>query len=120
MPQFKAGDTLKAKVTAIENYGVFVSAPNRFTGLIHISEISDDYVRNINNYLAIGDEIKAEIISVDEENKRLQLTVKRFKLIDKTHPNKLPETALGFEPLADMLPIWQKEKLNEIRNTTNK
>ena len=51
---YKVGKIVKGTVTGIENYGAFVSLENDYTGLIHISEISYGYVKDISNYLKIG------------------------------------------------------------------
>ena len=49
-PQYKIGDIVQGCVTGIEKYGVFVNLDEYYTGLIHISEVSDLYVRNVNDY----------------------------------------------------------------------
>ena len=48
MAKYKIGDIVQGCVTGIEKYGVFVNLDEYYTGLIHISEVSDLYVRNIN------------------------------------------------------------------------
>ncbi len=62
MGKYNKNDVVLGLVTGIENYGIFVSLDEYYSGLIHISEISDDYVRNINNYVNIGETIKVKIL----------------------------------------------------------
>ena len=66
MKKYEAGELIKGQVTGIEKYGIFVNLGD-YNGLIHISEISDGYVRNINDYVKIGEEITVKVI--DENDK---------------------------------------------------
>ena len=58
MNNFNIGDIVTGTVTGIENYGVFVSLGENSSGLIHISEISDFFVRNVNDYVELNETIK--------------------------------------------------------------
>ena len=64
MTKYKKGDIVTGCVTGIEKYGVFVNLDEFYTGLIHISEISDLYVRNVNDYVEVGQTIKCKVIDV--------------------------------------------------------
>ena len=57
MKEFKVGDIIKVQVIGWQHYGIFIKAldDESYTGLIHISEISDDFVKDINDYAKIGD-----------------------------------------------------------------
>ena len=72
---YKSGQHVKVKVTGIQPYGAFVETPDNTEGLIHISEIMNDYVHNLNRFLSEGQIVKAKILSIDEEGK-LNLTLK--------------------------------------------
>ena len=63
------------RVTGIQPYGAFVETPNHTEGLIHISEIMDDYVHNLKKFLSEGQIVKAKILSIDDEGK-LNLSLK--------------------------------------------
>ena len=78
MPEVKKGDSVKGKVTGIENYGIFLLMEDGYTGLIHISEISEKFVRNVADYVQVDDEIFAKALEVDHENKRYKLTIKNY------------------------------------------
>jgi len=54
-------------VTGIQPYGAFVETPDHTEGLIHISEIMDDYVHNLKKFLSEGQVVKAKILSIDDE-----------------------------------------------------
>lgn len=102
------GDIVNGKITNILGYGAFVSVDD-YDGLIHISEFSDNFVRNIEDYVQVGQIVRLRIIEIDEENKRMKLS---FKQIHKTRgvKCKVPKYQIDFKPLEEQLPIWIKEK----------
>lgn len=114
MPKYKIGDIIKGQVTGIEKYGIFLMVENGYSGLIHISEISDNFVRSIFDYVQLKECIYAKVIDIDNDNKRLKLTIKNFnyRIDDK---NSLEEKN-GFSLLREKLPIW----ISEYKNTTEK
>ena len=75
MKKYKNGEIVTGCVTGIEKYGIFVSLDDYYSGLIHISEISDNFVRNIGDYVKIGETIKARVIDENPEDERLQRQV---------------------------------------------
>jgi len=122
MPKYKKGDIVKGKVTGIENYGIFISLEDdKYTGLIHISEISRGYVRDINDFVKVGDHIYTEILEVDEEEAHLKLSIKNIQYCvnGKPRKRKIIETPSGFKTLAEKLPVWTEKKLKSIKNTEN-
>lgn len=115
MEDIVVGSVVKGKVTGVETYGIFVKINDEYSGLIHISEISDKFVRNVNSYAEIGETIYVEIKSVDKRNKRCILSIKdlNYRINDDS---KVKETIRGFSPLKQHLPIWIEEKYREIHN----
>jgi len=107
MPNIEVGGIVKGKVTGVENYGIFVLVDNSYTGLIHISEISDNFVKNVFDYVNVDEEIYSKVIAIDEDNKRLKLSIKNFNY--RTGEDTSKEDIHGFEPLEKMLPIWIEE-----------
>ena len=66
----KKKEVVKVKITGIQKYGAFaVMEDNDYNGLIHISQISYGYVKNIRDFMNVGDSIYAEILTVDDENR---------------------------------------------------
>ncbi len=118
MSKIKKGRIIRGTVTGIEPYGVFVSCDDYYTGLIHISEISHGFVKNINDFVKVGDIIFVEILDVDEELGHLKLSIKNIeykkKIIIKR--KKIKETSLGFKTLEYKLPFWIDESLKKIKN----
>ena len=97
---------------------MFVSCDDYYTGLIHISEISHGFVKNITDYVKIGDVIFVEVLDVDEELGHLKLSIKNIEYKKKVvvKRKKIKETSLGFKTLEYKLPIWIEESLNKIKN----
>ena len=116
MEKLSKNDVIKVTVTGVQKYGAFVNTNDEnYDGLIHISEISYGYVKNINDYVKIGDKIYTEVIKVDESNNQLQLSIKD---IDYKNDGKrlirMAETKSGFEPLKERLDVWISEKIKEV------
>ena len=116
MENYEIGQIIKGIVTGIEKYGVFLNINNKYTGLIHISEISDKYVKNVEDYVSINESIKAEIIGIDVKNKQLKLSIKNVKnyRYTKKNNNGIIETPKGFLTLKEKLPKWTEEKLKTL------
>lgn len=72
----KVGDTIKGVATGVVDFGVFVNVDG-IEGLVHISEISWERVNNPSDYVKVGDQIEAKIISIDKD--RLSLSMKQLK-----------------------------------------
>lgn len=116
--KYEKGKLIRGTVTAIESYGAFVACDEYYTGLIHISEITDSYVKDVNNYLKKGEVIYCKILDVDEDNGHLKLSIKNLNNRKKCNPRrtKIIETPQGFKSLAYHLPYWIEESLKKIKN----
>lgn len=115
MDKYKRGDIVTGCVTGIERYGVFVSLDEYYSGLIHISEISEGFVRNIHDYVNIGETIKVKVLEEDERSHHLKLSIKNINYrITRRRSNKIEETSLGFSTLRDSLDTWVNDKLIDL------
>ncbi len=76
----EVGSKLQGKVTGITNFGAFVELPDGSTGLVHISEVADKYVKDINEHLKVGDQVEVKVLNVEKDGK-IGLSIK--KAIDK-------------------------------------
>lgn len=65
----EVGQKVQGKVTGITHFGAFVELPENKSGLIHISEISDNYVKDINDVLTMGQEIEVKVLSIAPDGK---------------------------------------------------
>lgn len=113
MADYKTGSIVKGQVTGIEKYGAFVNIDSNYTGLVHISEVSNDFVKDIHDLLEVGEYIYCQILEVDEENEQLKLSIKNINY--KSHnKSKIKESRLGFLPLKNHLNRWISDKISEI------
>lgn len=114
MPKYKVGDLVECKVTGISEYGFFVKIDEDYSGLCHISEMSYDFVPDINTFVHIDEIIYAQIIEIDNKNKQMKLSIK--DIYYKTEDDgRIVESRKGFSTLKNMLPIWVNEKLEEYK-----
>ncbi|ALX49433.1 S1 domain-containing RNA-binding protein [Lentibacillus amyloliquefaciens] len=74
----EVGSKLQGKVTGITNFGAFVEIEEGKTGLVHISEVADNYVKDINEHLSVGDEVTVKVINVEKDGK-IGLSIKKAK-----------------------------------------
>ena len=77
------GDIVECVVTGVQSYGAFVLIDNRINGLIHISEISKGYVRNIEDFVHVGETVFVKILEIDEENLRAKVSLKEIREVNK-------------------------------------
>lgn len=107
MGNYTKGKIIEGCVTGIEKYGIFVNLDQYYSGLIHISEISNNFVRNIEDYVSIGETIDVKVLDIDEKNNQLKLSIKDIKYRKrKRERTKIVETKNGFNTLKNMLPNW--------------
>jgi predicted RNA-binding protein with RPS1 domain len=96
------------------------------TGLLHISEISDSFIRDIEKFGTKGDQMKVVIVSIDENNGFLRVSYKRVPKEEafSSHNNnlrKVPETSSeDFKPLEEKLPEWIAATLKEAKENEGK
>ena len=74
----EVGSKLQGKVTGITNFGAFVELAEGSTGLVHISEVADNYVKDINEHLKVGDEVTVKVINVEKDGK-IGLSIRKAK-----------------------------------------
>ena len=80
-----AGDVVEGKVVKLVKFGIIVSLPEGRSGLVHISEIADAYVRDVADYFEEGNEVKVKILGTDDRG-RLQLSAKQAEAREPIRP----------------------------------
>ena len=76
----KVGDHVKGKVVVIADYGAFVEVQPGVEGLIHVSEMSwSQHLRSAQEFLKVGDEIEAVILTLDRDERKMSLGIKQLK-----------------------------------------
>ena len=115
MQKYNKGEIVRGVVSGVEPYGVFVKIDDYYSGLIHISELSNGFVRDIANYVNINDYVMLKVIDIDKEHKQLRLSFKALSQNTRKHIKKvkfegMPKSIKGFGSLRDQMPKWIKEK----------
>ncbi|MGY4691873.1 S1 domain-containing RNA-binding protein [Salibacterium sp. K-3] len=126
------GSKVQGKVTGITNFGAFVELPGGKTGLVHISEVADKYVENINDYVSVGDEVTVKVMKVEDDGK-IGLSIR--KAVDRPKEdrsqndrskggrggqgNKGQQRSLSFEEKMNRFMKDSEERLSSLRKQTD-
>ena len=117
MKEFKVGEIVKVQVIGFQHYGIFVKLESGETGLIHISEISNDFVKDVSRFAKLNDILYAKILDVDNNNKQIKLSIKATqpKVRYKSYNNKQKNNPSNndFSQLESRLNYWIIEQLKE-------
>ena len=118
MNSINVGNIVKGQITGVTPYGVFVSLEDDYSGLVHISEVSDKFVKDSPMLFNIGDIINVKILEIDEDKREVKLSIKKIDYKVEESLSRIPETGSGFGLLEKNLGKWTASKLKEI--TKNK
>ena len=78
--ELKVGDSVKGKVVVMADYGAFVEIATGVEGLIHVSEMSwSQHLRSAQDFLKVGDEVEAQILTLDRDERKMSLGIKQLK-----------------------------------------
>lgn len=107
------GEIVEGKITDIMQYGVFVKLADGKSGLVHISEVSNEYVEDINQVVKKGDSVKVKILSIDEGGK-IALSIKKALPREDRKPRSISrekekKAEEGPQTLDDMLSKFLKD-----------
>ena len=122
--KYQVGQLVIGKVYNVKPYALFMSFEDGVTGLLHISEISDSVIRDIEKYGSVGDEIKVKILSIDKDNGFLRVSYKQVPQEEMysshTNQRRMPTTSEDeFLPLKEKLDSWIKEAYENIEKGDN-
>ncbi len=120
----EVGSVVEGKVTKITNFGAFVELDEEKSGLIHISEVANEYVNDIGDFLHEGDVVKAKVVSIDP-NGKVALSIKRLKppsQEDKpraTKPKQNKRLSASFEDKLSKFLKDSDERLTDLKRKTD-
>ena len=105
-PNLKVGDNVKGKVVVMADYGAFIEIAPGVEGLIHVSEMSwTQHLRSAQDFMKVGDEVEAVILTLDREERKMSLGIKQLK----------PDP---WESIEEKYPVGSKH-VAKVRNFTN-
>tara|TARA_B100000427_G_scaffold59494_1_gene46778 strand:+ start:17 stop:448 length:432 start_codon:yes stop_codon:yes gene_type:complete len=121
------GKTVEGTVTNITNFGAFVSIEGNEEGLVHISEIANEFITDIANFVAIGDKVKVKVLARNQK-KKLELSIKKAEGLSESVPVKKPEKKEKNKPknfdfedkLSSFLKRSEERQIDIRRNLKNK
>ena len=108
----EVGSIVVGTVTGITNFGAFVELEDGETGLIHISEVANTYVKDINNFLKVDEEVKVKVINIDDDGK-IGLSIKQLEDPDD-RIDHAPE--MSFEEKMDRFLKQSSERQQDLKN----
>lgn len=104
------GQILSGNVSGITKFGAFISLEDGNTGLVHISEVADSYVKDVNEFLKVGDEVKVKVINI-EDNGKIGLSIRQAK--------EKPKPTINFEDKIARFMKDSDEKLASLNKNLN-
>ncbi len=119
------GSIVEGVITGITKFGAFVELPGGSTGLVHISEIADEYVKDINDFYKKADKVEVKVLTVEDKGK-IGLSIKQAKkdyTVNKNKDRKKPKVVnkASFEDKMDRFLKESDERLLDLkRNTESK
>ena len=114
--KIKNGDIIKAKITAVKPYGAFIETRDGRAGLIHISEITNCFVFDINSYLKEGEIVEVKVLSVKDNKINATLNFYKRDCDEKKITNSLDTLNFryGFDTLKRNMYEWKNKAFLEM------
>ena len=107
------GSILEGKVTGITNFGAFVELPDKTTGMVHISEVSSTFIKDIHEKISECDIVKVKVIDINEKGK-IALSIKKALPQEEEQPK--PKRPAGDRPKKSQPPVWTGTQRSEPEN----
>lgn len=122
--QITIGEIIEGKVTGITKFGVFLDIGDGKSGMVHISEVANTYVSDINEILKIGDSVKAKVLAISDDGK-ISLSIKKaseppkkqFKP-KKSPPTYKPDNSYTWTPKKPE-PVSFEEMMNQFKQSSD-
>ncbi len=127
--QVQIGGICEGKVTGVKKFGAFVLLPDGTTGMVHISEVSSEYIKELADVLVEGQSVKVKILSVNEEGK-VALSIKRAQdkpprptradsgKVWQPKPSAVQGDAMSFEDMMARFKTQSEEKISDLKRVT--
>ncbi len=133
------GAIVEGKITGLTAFGAFVSLPDGKSGMVHISEVSNTFVKDIKEFLKEGQEVKVKVVSISEEGK-ISLSIKKATEnpaeekprnnrpnrnqdrpranVWQGQPKQQPKEGLSFEEMMAQFKVVSDEKMSDLKRST--
>jgi S1 RNA binding domain protein len=114
----EVGNKFEGKVTGITKFGAFVELPGGLTGLVHISEIADTYVKDIHDHLKVGDIVTVKVLNVRDG--KIGLSIKKAMERAERPPRNQRERGDGFEEKLNKFLKESEDRQSPLRKNMDK
>ncbi len=123
--QLEVGSVVEGKITGITNFGAFVQLEDGKTGLIHISEIATDYVKDINDHVKVNQKVRAKVISVAPGGK-ISLSIRKLIQEERATRSSRPadvemfkhrDESLSFDDMMNKFKMDSDEKMQTLKRS---
>lgn len=123
----EVGNILEGKVTGVKAFGAFVRLSTGDTGMVHISEVSNEYIQQLSDVLHEGQDVKVKVMNVSPEGK-IALSIKRTE--PKPKPTRAdtgrvwqpkasaPQGDMSFEDMMSRFKSQSEEKISDLKRVT--
>lgn len=132
------GAIVEGKVTGLTAFGAFVSLPDGKSGMVHISEVSNSFVKDIKDFLKEGQDVKVKIVNITDEGK-ISLSIKKADETPKEYtprpkkndrprgnsnvwqgqPKQQSDSAMSFEDMMARFKQVSDEKMTDLKRSTD-
>ena len=127
--QLEVGGILEGKVTGVKKFGAFVLLPDGTTGMVHVSEVSNEYIQELSDVLSEGQMVKVKVLSVSPEGK-VALSIKKTQEKPPRparadtgkvwQPKAKPQVgdSMNFEDMMSRFKTQSEEKISDLKRVT--
>lgn len=115
---YYVGEEIEGKVVQIKEYGAFIELEPGLDGLVHISEVAHKRVTNIEDELKIGQKVKARVLDIDIERRRISLSIKdtlEYEPLEKETEKESKEETKEAEAKEEIVEVKPEEKTDEAK-----
>ena len=113
--KLEVGSIVEGKVVRVKPFGAIVSLGNT-QGLVHISQVANSFVQDINDHVKVGDMVKVKVLSIDEESHKIALSIREALPKEERRPQSSVNASSDFE---DKMKEWMKQA-NDRQTSLNK
>ncbi len=122
VPELEIGSVVEGTVSGITAFGAFIALPNGKTGLVHISEVADEFVRDVRDFLKEQDPVRVKVLSLDERG-RIALSIKQADPNYQRSAARQPGRRGGAQSFEDKLSKFLKDsedRMTDLRRIEGK
>ena len=113
----KVGEIVEGTVKTITNFGAFIDLGDGQTGLVHISEIADGYVKDVSEFLSQDQQVKVKVLNVDEQSKKITLSIKKVNEVRVNNNDYQRKNEMSFEDRLSKFLKDSEERQSEVKRS---